>query len=261
MLSIRRKSHQRPRTLLVHLLDESVDVLLAVTKITTLDVMLELASAEATVGVGQLEGPQEVGCLLEVGSDCEDLVNQILNADKAVLAERVFDQLVVGQRDALFVDLAISTLVDKLTDRLQVGVTIGDVWVDNGQHLLSGLGQLDEDTIVDLEKTEELEDLARLGGNLVDTLDSEDENKLGLLINEEAALLLAHTGKSNLLSLGITVLLDIGLGTLEDDATLLLVGLLSLFNGGISLGSGLLLALSLLQQGLRYEDLVVRGRR
>jgi hypothetical protein len=37
--------------------------------------------------------------------------------------------------------------------------------------------------------------------------------------------------------------------------------LLSLFNGGISLGSGLLLALSLLQQGLRYEDLVVRGRR
>lgn len=56
-------------------------------------------------------------------------------------------------------------------------------------------------------------------------LDSENENELGLLINEEAALLLAHTSKADLLTLGIAVLLDIGLGTLEDDATLLLVGL------------------------------------
>lgn len=158
------------KTLLVHLLDESVDVLLTVTKITTFNVMLELASAEATVGVGQLEGPQEVRGLLEVGSNGEDLVDQILNADQAVLAERIFDKLVVGQRNALLVDLAISTLVDELADRLQVGITVSDVWVDNGQHLLSGLGQLDEDTVVDLEKTEELEDLARLGGNLVDTI-------------------------------------------------------------------------------------------
>jgi hypothetical protein len=35
---------------------------------------------------------------------------------------------------------------------------------------LGGLGQPDEDTVVNLEKSEELEDLARLGGNLVDTV-------------------------------------------------------------------------------------------
>lgn len=131
--------------------------------------MLELASAEATVGVRQLEGPQEVAGLLEVGSDGEDLVDQILNTDKAVLSKRFLDQLVVGQRNALLVDLAISALVDELADRLQVGITIGDPRVDNGQHLLRGLGQLDEDTIVDLEETEKLEDLAGLGCNLVDT--------------------------------------------------------------------------------------------
>lgn len=56
-------------------------------------------------------------------------------------------------------------------------------------------------------------------------LDSHNEDELGLLINEEAALLLAHTSKSDLLTLGITVLLDVGLSTLEDDAALLLVGL------------------------------------
>ena len=37
------------------------------------------------------------------------------------------------------------------------------------QHLSSGLGHLDEDTIVDLQKTKELQCLALLGVNLVDT--------------------------------------------------------------------------------------------
>jgi len=158
------------QSLLVHLLDQSIDVLLPVTKITTLDVVLELASAEAAIGVGQLEGPQEVVCLLEVGSDCEDLMDQVFNADNAILTEGILDKLVVSQSNALLVNLAISTLIDKLTHGLEVGITVSDVWVDNGQHLLSGLGQLDKDTVVDLEKTKELENFARLGGNLVDTM-------------------------------------------------------------------------------------------
>jgi hypothetical protein len=66
-----------------------------------------------------------------------------------------------------------------------------------------------------------------LSTNVDSPLDSENEDKLGLLINEEAALLLAHTGKSDLLTLGITVLLDVRLSTLEDDTSLLLVGLWS----------------------------------
>jgi len=54
---------------LVHLSDEGVDVLLPVTKVTTLDEMSELASTEAAVGIGQLEWPEEVGSLLEVGTN------------------------------------------------------------------------------------------------------------------------------------------------------------------------------------------------
>jgi hypothetical protein len=34
---------------------------------------------------------------------------------------------------------------------------------------LSSLGELDEDTVVDLEEAEKLKDLAWLGSNLVDT--------------------------------------------------------------------------------------------
>jgi len=255
----RHESHitERARRNLVHLSDQSIDGLLTVTIITTLDVVNEFPLMEATGGVGQLEGPQEVACLLEVGTDSDDFVDQILDAHNAVLAQIVLDKLVVGKSDTLLVDLAIPTLVDELADGLEVGVAVGDVWVDDCEHLLGGLGQLDEDTTVDLEKSEELHDLARLGSHLVDTFDSNHEDHLGLLINEEAALLPAHTSESDLLTLRISVLLDISLSALEDDTTLLFVRLLSLVLVGCALFSGLLLALSLLQQCLGDEDLIL----
>lgn len=210
---------------LVHLADETVDVLLTVTGVTTLDVVLELAGAEATVGVGELEGPQEVVGLLEVGANGVDLVDEILHADNAELAEVLLDDLVVGQGSALLVDLSVTALVEKLTDGLQVGVTVGNVGVDDGQHLLGSLGETDEGTRVDLEETQELEDLAGLGGDLVDTLDADDEDQLGLILNVEVTLLAGNTVEADLLALSVAVLLDVGLGTLEDDTTLLLVGL------------------------------------
>ena len=85
-------------------------MLLTVAKVTTLDVVLELAGTETTVGVAELEGPQEVGRLLEVGADGVDLVDEILHTDHAVLSEVLLDDLVVCQRQALLVNLAISAL-------------------------------------------------------------------------------------------------------------------------------------------------------
>ena len=159
---------------LVHLADESVDVLLTVTSVTTLDEVLDLAGVEATVGVGELEGPEEVVGLLEVGANGVDLVDQVFHADNAVLAEVLLNDLVVGKSNALLVDLSVATLVDELTDSLEVGVTVGDEGVDNSQHLLGGLGETDEDTVVDLEQTEELQDLTGLGSDLVDTVLSQN---------------------------------------------------------------------------------------
>ncbi len=62
--------------------------------------------------------PQEVGSLLKVRSNGENLVDQILHADNAVLAQVGFDDRVIGESNPLLVDLSISTLVDKLTNRL-----------------------------------------------------------------------------------------------------------------------------------------------
>ena len=91
--------------------------------------------------------------------------------------------------------------------------------------MLGSLGDLDEDTVVDLEQSEELEDLAGLGRHLVDTLDADDEGELGLSWDVEVALGLGETVQANLLALCVAVLLYVLLGTLEDDLALFLVGL------------------------------------
>lgn len=194
---------------LVHLLDKSIDVLFSVTKVTTLNVVLEFSGSEATSWVAELEWPQEVGSLLEVWTDSVDLVDQVFHANHAELAQVVLDELVVCQGGSLLVDLSISSLVDELSDALEIWVAVGNVWVDDCQHLLRSLCQTNEDTIVDLEESEKLQNLSWLWCNLVDTLDSDNEDKFRLLIDVEAARLSGYSCESDLLSLLVTVFLDI----------------------------------------------------
>jgi len=208
--------------------------------------MTEFAGTESTSWVAELEWPEEVGSLLEVGANSEDLVDQILHADNAILAEAGLDESIVCESNALLLNLSISTLVDELTDSLQVGVTIGDPWLDNLQHIESSLGHANEDTIVDLEETEKLKDLAGLWCNLVDTLDTDNEDQLILSRDVKGTLLLRKTGQADLLTLLVTVLLDVLLGTLEDNAALLLLSLLLLLELSGTLLTSLLLGLALL---------------
>ena len=56
-------------------------------------------------------------------------------------------------------------------------------------------------------------------------LDTDNEDQLLLSRNVERIVLLGNTSKTNLLTLRITVFLDVLLCTLEDDTTLLLLGL------------------------------------
>ena len=131
--------------------------------------MLKLPGPEAAGGITQLEGPEEVARLLEVRSHGEDLMDQILHADDAELAQVLLDDLVVGEGDALLVDFAVPALVDEFAHGFERGVAVGDVGFDDLEHFQGGFGELDEDAVVDLEEAEELEDLAGLGGDFVDT--------------------------------------------------------------------------------------------
>lgn len=93
------------------------------------------------------------GSLFEVGTNGEDLMNQIFHANNAVLAKGSLNDRVVGKSNALLVHLSVSTLVNELADGLQVGISISYPWLDDLEHLEGGLGHADKDTIVDLEKT------------------------------------------------------------------------------------------------------------
>ena len=155
---------------LIHLLDQRVDLIFPVAQITALHKVLELSRPETSCRVAQLERPQEVAGLLEVGSDGEDLVDQVLHTDDSVLAQVVFDESIVSQRDALLLDLAVSTLVDQFANGLQVGVSIGDVRLDDLEHFQGSFCQANKDTVVDLKESEELKDFAWFGSNLVDTI-------------------------------------------------------------------------------------------
>ena len=90
------KSPNSNATKLIHLADEVVDELLAITQITTLDEVFELACAETAGGRREFEGPQEVGRLLKVGTNSEDLVDQVFNRNDTKLAEVLLNEGIVG---------------------------------------------------------------------------------------------------------------------------------------------------------------------
>jgi len=81
----------------------------------------------STSGVVQLEGPQEVAGVLEVGAYSVDFVDQVLNTDDVLLAQVSFDSLVRFDGDTLSSHLDKSTFVDKFSNRLQVWSTPGNV--------------------------------------------------------------------------------------------------------------------------------------
>jgi hypothetical protein len=138
---------------LYHAVQQFVDLVLAVAVVTALHKVIGLL-VEAATRVAQLERPQEVGDLLEVGSNrpdlsevqivtCEwkkaslipNLMDHVFNANDVVFAQVAFHNIVVGEWLALPVLLHVSTLVDQLTDALLAGIAPCNEGVSNAQHL------------------------------------------------------------------------------------------------------------------------------
>jgi len=200
--------------MLDHLLDEAVDKLLAVTEVTALGEVVGLL-APASAGVVQLEVPDEVVGDLEVRSDGVNLVDQVLDADNAELAEPLLDD-VVREGTSTTLEFSESPLVDKFTNGFEVGISPGDVRVGDAQHAQRRLVQLHEGSVVDLTQAEKLEYLFDSWVESVDTSDSHDNGQLGFGWDVEVAMLAGVSGKAKLLGVGRLVLLGVSLGLLED---------------------------------------------
>ena len=78
---------------------------------------------ETTLWRAELDRPKEVVSLLKMLANSVDLVDKILNTDYAKLSELLFDDRVVCDGNALSVQFSIATLVDQLTDALQIRIT------------------------------------------------------------------------------------------------------------------------------------------
>merc|ERR1712168_1580508 len=184
-----------------------------------------------TSWTAQLEGPQEVGSLLEVLTNCEDLVDQILNADDSTRTQHLFHHLVVADGDTLMVHLGETSLVHQVTYRLQVGVTPSDERFHKAEHVQRGFVELHEDTVVDLTKAEQLESFLHFWAHLIHTTDSNDERKFRLSWNVEVSVAFGHASKTDFVAFLGTVFFGVCHGTFVDDTTFRFQGLLLLQGG------------------------------
>lgn len=62
--------------------------------------------------------------LFEIGTSGEDFVDEIFHRQDVKFTERLLNHTVVGERNALLIDLAVTSLVDQLADGLQVGFSL-----------------------------------------------------------------------------------------------------------------------------------------
>jgi len=237
---------------LVHLLDQIVDVLLSVAKVTALDEVVGDLSPAAS-WAGKLDRVQVVVSGLEVLANGVDLVHQVLNAVDAEVAHGLLNNIVVGDLDSLTVDLDGASLVDHVLDGLLGWVAPRDEWITDSKHLDAGLVESDEDGVSDLSESEELEGLLWLWRELVDTSDSDDEGELWLVWHVEVAVLLGNSGVVNE-SLGLGFVLSGVSSGFGDDVLLLLEGgLLGNSLSLLSLGGLLGESRSLLGEALRHS--------
>merc|ERR1719427_2076035 len=103
-----------------------IDLVLSASEVTALHEVVDLLPPAAGGSV-QLERPEKVGSVLEVGTNVENLVNQILDTDDSELAELVLGDVIGCNGSAITVHLDKSTLVDQIADRLEVRRSPGDV--------------------------------------------------------------------------------------------------------------------------------------
>lgn len=136
-------------------MNQSVDSVCTISERTSV-VVVSVDTLVSSLWWVQMESPESTVDVGKVWSDGEDFVDDIFNADTSVMSETSLNQLVVSDGNTLLVDLEGSTLVDEFADGLEVWCSVGDVWFDQLEHGQSSLGELEEDSVVDLTKTQQL---------------------------------------------------------------------------------------------------------
>ncbi len=184
--------------------------MLPVAPVTATSLMESMSlSDEATSRGSELERPEESVHFLEMGTNGVNLVDDILGAVDAQMTEILRNQTVVGQGDSGSVDLEISSLVHELAHSGQRRVSESNIWSDSSEHLGNWTIDLQENTIMELLQSEELQDLSWLRSHLVNTDQSGDEQELGLGLNKEVTAFSCLAAESDEVGLTGSVLFQV----------------------------------------------------
>jgi hypothetical protein len=197
-------------------LHQAVDLVFSVAEVTSRDEVLG-NRVESSLGSRQVEGVEESVGVGEAGADSVDFVDQIFNADDVLVAQNLFNDAIVNNGSSSSLGLGETSLVDQFSDSLEAGVSPGNVGFNNLEHVEGGLVDSEEDSVVNLSESHQLKDLSRLGVDLVDTSNSNNESKFGSRSNVEVS---SSTGSSLVSQEGfllVSVFLDVRFGLLEDD--------------------------------------------
>lgn len=119
--------------------------------------MQELRFAtKAAPGAVELEGPQKIVGLFEVGTDRDNFVDEVGSAANPKTSQTFLDDGVVTDGDPLLVELAETALVNEFLDGGTGWVPVRDVRFNQAQHPDGGLVQLHKRGVVQLKQAEEL---------------------------------------------------------------------------------------------------------
>jgi len=174
-----------------------------------------LLPPSASGGV-QLEWPQEVGCILERFTNGKYFMYQIFHTDDVSAAQSFFNDGVGSQWNSSVVNLGKSTFVNQFTDCFQIRISPGNVGFANSEHVNGSLIQLNENSVVDLTKSEKLQSLSYLGMNLVDTPNPDNKSQFGFSWNVIISLITCLSGQTDFIALLSAVLLHVLFRSLED---------------------------------------------
>lgn len=198
-----------------HSVDEVINQVLSVTPVTTSWLMETMSLVDETaLRGGGLERPEESVDLLEVGTNGEDLVDDVLGSVNSELSELFGDGSVVSEGNSATVDLQETSLVNQLSDSGEGWVSERAVGSNSSEHLGHWSVHLEENAVVQLSQSEQLQDFLRLGGHLVDTDESGHVKELGLGLNEEVSVLASLSAHSHQVRLSGVIFLQVSQGSL-----------------------------------------------
>ena len=97
-------------------------------------------------------------------------MDEVFDASNTDFTEFSFNDAVVSERKSSSLDFTAASFIDEFADSLSGWITVGNEWLNHLDHVPCGFVKLDENGVVQLSQSEELQDFLWLWSKLSDTI-------------------------------------------------------------------------------------------